>query len=83
MLEAILIALVAMSTRGECLEADHYPTPEASEVEYVFVGDGESRCAIPSIPELPPRVMCTIAWDLADPTGLGDGIRCETPEERD
>ncbi|MHA1573312.1 MAG: hypothetical protein ACTSX8_04905 [Alphaproteobacteria bacterium] len=80
MLEAILIALVAMSTRGECLPADHYPEP--GQRDYVLVGDGDNRCAIPTIAELPPRVMCSLAWDLADPTGLGDGIRCEIPEER-
>lgn len=79
MIESILIALVAMATRGECLPADHF---EPGEYDYILLGDGDNRCAIPSTPELPPRVLCSMAWDLADPSGLGSGIRCEIPEER-
>ncbi len=80
MIESIIIALVAMATRGECLPAEHYPA--TSQAEYILLGDGDNRCAIPTAPELPPRVLCSMAWDLADPTGLGSGIRCEIPEER-
>jgi len=68
-----------MATRGECLPADRY---DPGVYDYVLLGDGDQRCAIPSIPELPPRIMCSMAWDLANPTGLGSGIRCEIPEER-
>lgn len=80
MLETILIALAAMATRGECIPAESYPVPD--EYDYILLGDGDNRCAIPSIPELPRRIMCSMAWDLANPTGLGDGIRCEIPKER-
>lgn len=80
MLESILIALIAMATRGECLESDHYPV--AGESNYILLGDGDNRCAIPSTPELPAHIMCSMARDLADPTGLGTGIRCEIPEVR-
>lgn len=77
---AILAALLAMATRGECLEADHYPTGIV-DATYVLLGEDLS-CAIPTTPEISPRTACDIAWTLADPTGLGDGIRCEIPEER-
>ena len=84
MIEAILAAVVAFATRGECMPADHYPLPDLTDgpPAFVLLGDGDNRCAIPIAPELPARAVCTIAWELADPTGQGAGIRCEIPEER-
>lgn len=81
MLESILIALVAMATRGECLPADHYP--ESGNYDFIVLGDGDNRCAIPTSPELPGNILCAMAWQLADPTGLGDGIPCDAPEWRE
>lgn len=73
MIEAILIALVAIATRGECMDADHYPHAEP-DATYVIVG---KTCVIPTAPELPAHTLCRMAQDLADPTGAGNGIACE------
>lgn len=73
MLEAILAALVAIATRGECYEADRYPTDTSDITGYVVV----ERCTIPTTPELPAKTLCSMAQQISDPTGQGRTIDCQ------
>ncbi len=73
LVEAVLAALVAIATRGECYEAARYPADQASDITGYVNVDG---CAIPTTPELSREALCSIALQLADPTGQGRGINC-------
>ncbi len=64
MIAAIMTALVAIATRGECLEADHYPT-DATELAMVTGYAVIDGCALPTTAELPREALEQMAKTLA------------------
>lgn len=76
MIAAIMAALVAIATRGECFEEGHYPTDVANMAMvtgYVSI----DNCVLPTTAELTAGKMCRMAAILAntdDIACIGEGV---------
>lgn len=69
MIAAIMTALVALATRGECLEADGYPT-DATEMAMITGYVQIDGCMVPATVELTAGAQCRIAAILANSTDM-------------
>ena len=59
MLDAIVAAIIAVSTTGECRESDRYPDPVPGEITgFVTLG---GSCVVPTHERLPAADACELA----------------------
>lgn len=76
MIAAIMAALVAIATRGECFEADRYPTDAAAMAMVTGYVQIDS-CILPTTAELTAGKLCRLAVILSNTSDLacrGGGI---------